>query len=1792
MNKIEQVSAHIADYFGSNANFYVKQIGDGSYRKTAGVVNAALVRSVITNRQSIACYQRNVDHTLNWICFDFDILKINIGTGAQAECEASLLQVAQRFVEFLSDCKVFHILEFSGNRGIHVWINFARPILPHVGFEIVKYLLDKSGISIDRAKIGLDLFPASASHKSSHGKAVKVPLSRHTKSGLYSVLLSGIPHSFAAVSRAELDEGFLNDQLAILHSHSKESVTSIEQKLGFQFEVAQASDLGIDRVRKIRISPSTLSVAKLIAHWLTIPLVAALAKDIQSRMLSHARRQLLVGLLARIVNRNEQKVGQTALLEIFGSMSNFDRAKTESALAKFTHLPFPSLEIVESLCNFTYGVRLDSTALATLLIPEVYEVDDGLFSITAIDLKVTAIAERNYLYQNDEVRCIPVIEEITDPNYEQLVTEFEKFISGDALVSFYRHNRRELNKDVPRPLVTLSASSRLFSTWSIKHLTYIYDHKSSPNSYGYKMNPNFAGGHIFKPWLYQWVEFLSDIADVLNNELHSGHYIVKADIKSFYDTIPQDNLERMLLTGFNGEISDKLELMQIHSSERYKNIVRSLVKIIQECNSGRIGVPQGPAFARVLAELYLGQIDELMDGFLAAGELLFYHRYVDDIFFVVPTRADAEVKLGELKNRLTLLGLSLNAEKTSIHEIGNFDEEFNKYRAQSKYAIDAISSNIDDATPYEKNVALLEYNKLIAQQDDNDDAVFLFSHLSGFEVADRYRNDAVNNIVLKGVGRGNLFKHVFIYLLNSPDLWPKFSVIETLTELQSEVFTSVCVDILSDQREAGPDLILFIDDQLRKLSDTKLVNEHRVYLQLYFNVGRGIAALKPTEVLRCIQIAENPDRLVINSDIVELTASSLNGVTDIGEFVSYLYPMCVEAEANRAVLSALAKIFSAKVSDDEKNGKLKVGECGQLILTKISANNFYQLLCLFTLSTAITSRTILESAWKFCATVFNSFDGISNKERKASWYKNFDHIDVHTAHLNLVVTSITDGAIWRGTPDTYGIYGNFHNSLMVLVLTGEKNQTMDEVRAAIGTVADVGAFYLWLFGDDVDLFPSRNWFIENLTRNDCILLRRTDEVLIRKRIEAFKTPGAITDVISKSLIGYADQVVPYLQSEHKSVCEVVAPGRNFFTNFSAIKRLALQYAMDESPPNFFSPKPMLTIEGNLPFSQELVGAPFLIYERNDKIEIAANNFRSFLKYLFLLLDSDRAQAYPSSDHSMTLSYFYSRYITVLDAQRDVPHFMRRLDVLFEGCEHNCDEVVFDLSVSSALYATFDTSEAIPPFWRVKSFLERYNRFHRAYSSKHIYMVGKDEVPKKDNIATFLNGILGPLDASKGYRLDLPLGLAADIRSYGMNIAEMILEISPDLELSSFVCSAVSQSIVTEKISINGLSYSYDSVFVVNPAGGLNQSFSSDHVFLLQASEDTFSCIHGDAVFLFFMPKELTICFFDILDRYKYFYPVGNSTTPNYPYLHSDATIDRLDINGAAAVIAVHRGISTDEASQRVKSWLRYIPGSVRQPILSLIEAHEVMFPDEILGFAEHFNNVRCRSRNAIVLKRFRDFGGVHRILADDAELARALDDCGPDSIPPSADEISVFADTGLSGGQIVSALDYYLETEKIDLNKVYFCNSDAARQKVGSALRSLKSLKLCFVLYTDDCINKIQECLVRHGLTPKLEVAFGRNISSSAFLGSSQRLSLKNKAEVQAFLLNLDVMDHLMKSVFMTNGATRRFQKEKLARLDTINLVSRFHSMPKKALDFLSADLRGRPDTALFQRVRELGEIK
>jgi RNA-directed DNA polymerase len=128
-------------------------------------------------------------------------------------------------------------------------------------------------------------------------------------------------------------------------------------------------------------------------------------------------------------------------------------------------------------------------------------------------------------------------------------------------------------------------------------------------------------------------------------------YVVDADLKSYFDTIPHDRLMARL----EGLVSDG----------RLLDLVRGWLEqdIMGECGSWKPtgGTPQGGVISPLLANLYLHPLDILM-----AERGLEMVRYADDFVILCRDMAQAQGALETVRAFVTENGLILHPDKTHI----------------------------------------------------------------------------------------------------------------------------------------------------------------------------------------------------------------------------------------------------------------------------------------------------------------------------------------------------------------------------------------------------------------------------------------------------------------------------------------------------------------------------------------------------------------------------------------------------------------------------------------------------------------------------------------------------------------------------------------------------------------------------------------------------------------------------------------------------------------------------------------------------------------------------------------------------------------------------------------------------------------------------------------------------------------------------------------------------------------------------------------------------------------------
>lgn len=134
-------------------------------------------------------------------------------------------------------------------------------------------------------------------------------------------------------------------------------------------------------------------------------------------------------------------------------------------------------------------------------------------------------------------------------------------------------------------------------------------------SYGYRWNKDPESPYrIFSDWRKSYPSFRNDIISALKK--YPNGYYVCCDIKEYYG-----HIRHILLTQLQPFIQD----------DYIFQIMEQYINLYYYKNDHNLGLPQGPAHARLLAKLYLNNFDKQVSEISVA-----YFRYVECFQFPEP----------------------------------------------------------------------------------------------------------------------------------------------------------------------------------------------------------------------------------------------------------------------------------------------------------------------------------------------------------------------------------------------------------------------------------------------------------------------------------------------------------------------------------------------------------------------------------------------------------------------------------------------------------------------------------------------------------------------------------------------------------------------------------------------------------------------------------------------------------------------------------------------------------------------------------------------------------------------------------------------------------------------------------------------------------------------------------------------------------------------------------------------------------------------------------------------------
>ncbi len=212
-----------------------------------------------------------------------------------------------------------------------------------------------------------------------------------------------------------------------------------------------------------------------------------------------------------------------------------------------------------------------------------------------------------------------------------------------------------------RPLGIPTVRDRVVQTALLHVLEPIFDVTFADHSYGFRRG---RGCHH----ALERVEAL----------LQEGYvYIVDADLKSYFDTIPKDKL----MDRVRARVSDSrvLRLVELFLNQ---GVMDGLKEWTPET-----GTPQGAVISPLLANLYLNPLDQLV-----AGSGFAMVRYADDFVILCRTREEADRALALVAGWVEDNGLTLHPTKTKIVDARTADFAFLGYLFRGELRLPRLKS--------------------------------------------------------------------------------------------------------------------------------------------------------------------------------------------------------------------------------------------------------------------------------------------------------------------------------------------------------------------------------------------------------------------------------------------------------------------------------------------------------------------------------------------------------------------------------------------------------------------------------------------------------------------------------------------------------------------------------------------------------------------------------------------------------------------------------------------------------------------------------------------------------------------------------------------------------------------------------------------------------------------------------------------------------------------------------------------------------------------------------------------
>ncbi|MFC6858918.1 reverse transcriptase domain-containing protein [Zunongwangia atlantica] len=1221
----EKISEKLLKFFFVDDKKYGVQNEEGKYHLLKDKISPNMIDTMLGEKQSLLTYQElhiSGRAFVKWVCFDIDIVKAKLEQDKKVT-EETLEKVqfaTEEIAILLQRLEIPFVKEFSGRRGYHIWVIFEDLISKENAYYFVNYIKTSIKPKIPNY-VDVEIFPKipKTAYKSKGiGYGVKLPLSYH-RLGVRSYF---IQNNYNPLYNQNSPIDFYSEQLKILNSIEVYTAERFENDIVDFKKVAKKSV----KTNFLKVSQSEISyeieLNKVLSKLRNCSNIRSLLAEYE-KGLNNKSRLIMVGLLIHLKTRENKNYGKDLLHEFFSRIQNYNPEITRKLIENLDFLNPVTCEMFGEKCEYCSENNIISPI--EILDDKIILTDIPKFTIESFDEKLfKQICSGLYNYSSqDEVRLYFQLLELSNANFKSISKNIDQILNHEnyGTVEYYQFFRQE--KEKVRTLYTLETQIRIISVYFTYILNKLYYPELSDFSFGYIFQGNFYKDNLFENWFVNWAKFSKNIENILFSSEYSGYYLVKLDISKFYDRIDLDRLEIKLFEELPHSTKTIINSLNTDEKNKYKRIVDYLIFISKKiATDSKTGLPQGPAYARYLAEIYLNSLDKIIEqNFIKNKKREFYYRFVDDIFVFVESKERALVLNSDITQWLSLNNLEINNSKTTIQKVSDYVEsgEYSRYQDDAKYDLSKANKKKD-------SLSEIEIEKIIKQLTDlaessslglKDNLRFFYRQ---FEEDDRLKfikRQLSNKLPFNPDGRGTLYYLFYTDLAaNSPDIF--LDLKNKLAKLPELSLSNYLNAILTYQNtlELSQDWVRELIINFLHLNNTKKVDQlliailkykYKIDLELPFDRILKEKALKTPEIIlshsHFSDILQKLERLELEGALIEI------------------YDIIHLQNHDLRFLNKLADYYILRfsVADEDK--------VAHLLNSENNLERYYKCISFLTLFVIDRSESEFITVWKYLLSASSKKGEIKNFDHQFRWTDKvlkFKNSDLSFKLYGILV------AEKQGSPlSTFNcknhLLSRFKDIVLMLVFSkSNREESVIEYREKqnvlkASNLDKNSLFYKWVQNKNAVLYPKSNPAIplKIIGMNGLIVLRDGEKFFI-KNVSKTK-PKKQYDYLEYSTEEYLESGFEIENNVRDLLDNIkILNFYNFIIRISDVIRNSIKFKDKYSTgyPVFYEnfESSGVSLFPIIPFYSDY--SKFINYNG----EIVENNYQNFKKQIFFIIE--------------------------------------------------------------------------------------------------------------------------------------------------------------------------------------------------------------------------------------------------------------------------------------------------------------------------------------------------------------------------------------------------------------------------------------------------------------------------------------------------------------------------------------------------------------------------------------------